>query len=231
MSQRDDMVFRPRIHRMLDDRTHARSREDRAVESIAKKRGVLSRIMRARAKRMALRSAAGRSMGVGALRMGARAIVSPMRAIAANPIGMMVTAVVVGAIVATRLISGRSFGNMGAEVKKVLLGDASAEAVASMRARDRLSSDEDVATIFGNESVQGTQLHAVFQDLKAMELRSALAAERFEGDPAFQDNNIADIMIVRARDIIVNEWNSGGGPEAIQKLQNAWEERRKASAR
>lgn len=231
----DDMV----VKIPLDARAPSRRRanESALLDRQRRKGGLFGKMMRVRNRLSLARRAVqhpGRFASAlvrgGAASMG-RAAASRASRVFANPIGLLVGAVVVGVVAAGRIMSGRSFENMGAELKQMLLGDASAKALAAGDVRQGLMADDHVAAVVGREGQVNSQIGRVFNDLKKLREADHLGREMMERDPHFQSNNTADILVMRARDMLVQSWENCGGPSSAYQLTNRWSEQRKAEKR
>jgi len=233
VASRDDMVIRPRLDGGDRAAAPVRAREERRLYRGKKKGRLFGRMVKARMGRKAARRAggalkarraaklarasraaagAGRGAAAAAARGGARAAAS-------NPIGWIVAAVVVVGAVAGRLISGRSFENMGANINKVLLGDLDEQARAASDTRQRFAGDSQLAEIVGKEGRVNSQVSSIFTDLKNMRERELRGASLFREDKAFQGNStILDQLIVRGADAIKKGWDALDGNGRVEKL-------------
>ena len=222
-SSRDDIVITPSLDQVRAS-APVRAREERRLSGAKSKRGILSRIAKARASQKlirrgrVLRTAARRGavsrFGVGGMVRGARAAASAL-----NPIGAIVTASVVAAAVITRLASGQSFENMGQQVNNILLGDLDDEARAAIGTRKRLSGDSDIARIVGQEGGVNSQISSVFKDLKDLQKRDEVGASKLKSEKGMQVNGNLDILIIRAKNKFLEAWNGNGGDEAVEELR------------
>lgn len=220
MTSRDDMVLRPRIARHGPSAPQARAREARQLAQAAERRGVLARLVRARAASrlvMGRRGVAVASEAAG-LAEGAAARTAARSAVL-NPVGMITAAAVTAIVVAGRLVSGRSFENMGQNVRQILLGDLDENALAGRDARNHLANDSDVARIAGIEGKTNAQMKAIFDDLQEARKRDHLGRELFMQSADFQVNDTLDILILRARDALVAAWNGNGGPQKVEEFR------------
>ena len=229
MAGRDDMVIRPR----LDEQRAAaptRAREERRIAGARNRRGIFARIAKARAARSLRRRRRARSGGrrVRAARSGApgllRGTASTVgrgagRAAVANPVGAIVAALVVAGVVATRLVSGQSFENIGQQVNNILLGDLDEGARASAETRNRLGGDSDIARIIGQEGRVNSQIAALHKSLARMAKRDALGASLIRSEKGMQVDSTLDILIVRARDKFLEAWSGNGGNDSIEKVR------------
>lgn len=142
----------------------------------------------------------------------------------ANPYVAIAAAVIVATAIAVRLGTGRSFENMGNNLRTFLFGDASSDAIAGMEAREMLAGDERFARIVGMEGKANSQMREVFEGLKRIRKIDALGRELMENDPEMQRNNTVDNLILRAQQLTIESWKASGGPEAINRWASMYQE-------
>lgn len=223
---RDDMVLRPRVHGRMS-KTRERAQLEHNMERTARKGHRLGRMMRLRAKQKAL--GVGRRLAGGAVR-GLRAAqateaLGTVRTVASrsavlNPVGLAVAAIAVGGLVATRLVTGRSFENMGETLKTTLLGDKPAEALASRQAREVLEGNDDVLLMAGDPATRASvldQAAKVHRVLSGVYQVAEDGKQAIRGDPEFQVNNTLDMLILRVADAMKRSWEDGG-PALVKEL-------------
>jgi hypothetical protein len=145
-----------------------------------------------------------------ATRVGARLAV-------ANPVGLLVTALVVAGTVALRLGTGTPLEGLGESLNSALLGDVDDKARANMTVRRRFQSDEALSYIAGEEgrNKPNPQLARLADDLTKMETRREIGASLLRKE--FPANNILDMLILRARDAIKSTWNALGGDDKAEE--------------
>lgn len=206
MSRADDMTIRPRLGRRHGQKVPSRAREMRRVRGAVRRRGVLPTLVRARVARRAITTASKSSI-VGRASSGLTRL-----------IGGATVGIVVAGAVALRLISGRSFENLGAELNEILLGDLDDKARVARSVRQKLATP-DVLRAIGQRGAVGAQLRSVGRDLKALELQKQRGLAAFERDKFFQVNGVLDILIIRLRNKIRAMWTGVGGPAAVEELR------------
>ena len=233
-SSRDDMVFTPSLGPQHRASAVTRAREERRMAGAKRKGGIFRRMLKLRAAQRLVRArrlrssrralnmaragragvaARGASTAVGA----ARGVVT--RSAILNPVGIAVAATVIAIAVATRLLSGRSFENMGQVVNDMLLGDLDDNARADIAAKKRIMGDGDLMRMYSRGGQASAQFGRLFADLKTVAMRDEVGRSFFEGRKEFQSNNIFDILILRARDKLVQAWKDAGGSEALERLR------------
>lgn len=227
----DDIIIRPKIHASTgQSATSVRAHAERKQARMGRPKGLIARLARAKmeaggARRllaMTARSAGGGFMGGLGMGRAARALM--------NPVGLAVTAGVLAVVAATRLVSGRSFENMGQQVKKVLLGDGSAEALAGRDARQHLTSNDQVA-LTAHQIGLTADMSKVFNDMKAVAKQDYQGRELFEQDPRFQVDNTLDMLILRFRDGIVKAWDAIGGDSKVRQVGRKLEQQHRKGGR
>jgi hypothetical protein len=208
---RDDMVLRPRLRAGMDG-PRAEAQERRAVERHAtSQRGILQRLMRARATK----AAAGYAM-----RAGTSVASSTVGSWAARGSTSM-AAIAVGSIVASlvavgRLVKGSSFEKMGHEMNQLILGDMDDEARASIAARSTFTNNTQLAMMIHQKPDVAASLESVYHDLK----RKAMAGEvgRSEIDRNIEVQSVADILILRFAKKVKEYWLASDGPYTLQLI-------------
>lgn len=231
MTLTDAMVFAPDLGPQRRAAAPVRAREERRLAAAKKRGGVLQRLRRLRQLRRLRRqqrlAKSGRRAvglarrGAGALARGAAARAGA-RAAAANPIGLVVTALIVAGTVALRLGTGTPLEGLGERLNSAVLGDMDDEARAKMTVRRRFQSDEALAYIAGEagRNKPNPQLVRLADDLTKYEQRLEIGASAFRRE--LPVNNLFDMLILRARDAIVGAWNAGGGEakaeEAMRRI-------------
>ncbi len=182
MANRDDIVIKPTLEQERAA-TPTRGREGRVVLGDRKKGRLLRRVAKARAARRVVRGGGARG-GAG---------------ISGRLAGMSFVVASVVALVAARLLSGRSFGGMGAEVKRVVLGDVALRDIARQSATRQLLASPHilrVAARTGTDNPQIRRLHEVFE---ADAYREAKGAATILESGFFDVNNTIDLLILRAQ--------------------------------
>lgn len=230
MTSVDDMVLTPTVGDVAQPAARQRAKALRRMYGAARKKATLSRIMQFQAlRRIVRRQRYGKALdNAGKLaRKGAGAVTGGRvgRATTAlNPVTIAVAGLVVASVAALRLGTGQSFGNMGAQVNNMLLGDLDDEARAAMDVRNQLSGDADIARIVGKEGKVNAQIRSVAGDLRRLATERQKGLSVFREDTTFQVNNILDQLILRARDKFKQSFGSSGGGAALDKLQRKYSE-------
>lgn len=223
MSDRDDMVMRPSIGPQKLPSTRTRAQIDREIDRSKKSGRGLYRLARRayqvqKTRRMAERAAKARRARVIAARTGragraVRAGAATARAArlggraALNPVGALIAAIAVAGIVTGRLVSGRSFDNMGAEANRILLGDFDDEARAAMQARGEMMADSNILAFAGKRGIT-EGMREMFEMRKKLALDEIKGRSLFSEDPTFQVNGTLDMLILRAQEKITGFWQA-----------------------
>lgn len=216
---RDDMVIRPRVDAQPGASAPTRARQERVFDRERRPGGIVPRMLRhALGSRLALGAASG--LGRFAVSFGRAA--AP-RVLLANPIGLLVGALVTATVVATRLVSGRSFEGIGQEINNVILGDLDETALASRDAREELLGNPNVARIIGQEGRVNAQIGALHKRLAEIRKRDRVGRTLFMSDPEFDVNNTLDILILRGRDKLLEAWHGSGGPGSVDRVREKLE--------
>jgi hypothetical protein len=193
---------------------------DRAGVSatVQRRRMARSRARKAKAGVTAGKSAAGAGIrgvgGTGIMRAGAR--------VAAGPVGAVLGVIAITAVVATRMLSGKSFENMGQTVRKALLGDIPEEAMADSRTRQEMASPEVMAA-YSNNGGHGSGVHQQLKGIFEMSRRKNLHLEKgqrmFERSQEFQVNSMSDVLVMELKSLYMDMWSSKGGDAEWQKTE------------
>lgn len=218
--RRDDMVFRPVL--TINDPQSIRQqtiRERRRIAGAWKKGGVFHRIARWRLARRVLRKR----------RMAFRNAVDPKtgqrfqiaRRIAGySPVAVGVAAIVAISIGLGRLLTGRSFENMGQQINNVLLGDYDDNARADMAARRHIESNPSLLRIIAHDGKPNAQIEKLFNSAKKLALADEKGRSHFASDKEMQDNGVFDMLVLRARDAFVRGYTNSGGPHAVLEVRD-----------
>jgi hypothetical protein len=132
---------------------------------------------------------------------------------------MIAAAVAVGAVVATRLATGRSFENMGQQVNNLLLGDVDDEGRAAVQSRQYLEGRHDLLYAIGKAGKADASVKRLFDTLQRSNMQEERGRSIIMSDKRFQVNTKADLTILAMRDHLVRGWTSHGGPAAVEKLR------------
>lgn len=250
MSRTDDMVIRPALD--APDVTPAReeARERRLLEKTRRSR-LLERVRQARRIKLARDALSGRSRGrtlnaargargargpggfvPGGAGRFARGRVAP-RAGAATPVGLIVSALAIAAIVAARIITDVPFEAIGTGINKQVLGDLDERARAASAVRGRLAGDPNLARVVGQSGTMPMQVVKIGEDLLRFE------KQRQDGRAAIEErfpvNGLADNVILRGVELWKAAWSSKDIPgkvaEARSRLDALAPERTKGTAR
>lgn len=220
MSGRDDMVIRPRLKAPVAS-AQVRSREERRIDRLKRKGGLLHRLLRARAVRGRSRRRRMRSVKrTGSLARSGAGLArnTAARGAVMNPIGATIAVAAVAAAAAVRLATGRSFENMGQAINNILLGNMDEEARANLQTRKRLGGDSDIARIIGQEGRVNSQILSLHKDLAAMAKRDMVGASLIRSEKDMQVNNTLDMLLLRAEAKWHEEWRGSEGPNALKEI-------------
>jgi len=224
-SSRDDMVIRPRlVGAGSATEAQRRANEARQLAKQVSHRGIIGRLARAKAATQSLEATgriagrvAGRvAIGEAAGAAGEVAEASAERAALMNPVALTLAAVVTAVAVGARLASGRSFENMGQNLKTMLMGDLAADASAGAQARDALLSNHHLLAATGRQQKASASVKQVYDDLFKLKQMEARGAQLFMNDKYFQADSTIDILIVRARNWLVESWRTHGGDAKLR---------------
>lgn len=229
MSTRDDMVIRPTLDEAPGASVSLRAQEERLVDQLQK--GKLARRLRAAAqasakRRLAARAARARRMSTvaragsaavrGAGSAAARGIGRLGARAAGTPVGLIAAAVIVAGVVTLRLASGQPLEGTGEAVNRMILGDTDDEARAKMATRAQFGGDSDIARIVGQEGKVNSQVRSIAEDIQRINFRDEKGASLLR--EAFPSNNALDMLILRARDKLLEFWNGTGGPGKVEEI-------------
>lgn len=227
-SSRDDMVFTPRLGPEHKATAQTRAREERRLAGASKRKGgVLTgvarlvaarRLNRARRALKARRRARMRKAGPlrGAMGVAGR---GATRAAVFNPIGLLVTALVVGVAAATRLATGQPFEVLGQKLNNMLLGDMDEQARAEMETRNLLSSHRELTRISGQEGGVNAQMQAIFKGLSELRKKELDGMANINSEAQFGSNSVFEMMLIRAFGWLKGSFVDSGGTTATNRLQ------------
>jgi hypothetical protein len=169
-----------------------------------------SRVAKSAIKRTVARTIVGTSLraaGMSGLRIAA----------SSSAVGV----VVIGALVAARLISGKPFEGMGLEVEAMLLGEQPQEAIAKRKTREQFQQNEAAMQIAGRYGITD-QMRQVGEKLYHLNLAEEVGKNKI--DRMFPQNGIFDLIILRMRNLFVGAWESRGIPAKIAQVRETLEE-------
>jgi len=213
----DAITIRVRMGDRQSASVPTRAREDRVLQDHARKRGFLARLARRGIRALnGTASAVGRAAGFDRIDAGLRTGRMLM-----TPAGAIGSAVVVGALVGLRLGTGRSFENMGENLKQMALGNLSPDAMADQQARGFIASRPNLLAIMGMEDGADDQIHELFRDVRELARRDLAGRARLMRDPRFQANQLIDNLILSGANRLWASWESNGGPAKIEELGRA----------
>jgi hypothetical protein len=206
-SSRDDMVLRPRLQGVTGAKPKAEQRA--AVERSLRARGGLRRFIANRAKAYAARTLSGAAQESGLARgIGGKA-------------GIAAGAVIVAALVAARLISGKPFEGMGLELQTMLLGDQPQEAIAKRKTREQFQQNEAAMQIAGRYGITD-QMRQAGEKLYHLNLAEEVGKNKI--DRMFPQDGTLDLIILRLRNLFTGAWESKGIPAKIAQVRETLEE-------
>lgn len=211
-SSRDDMVLRPRLQGVTG--AAPKSEQRRAIERVLRARSgigkMVSRVAKSAIKRTVARTIAGtalRAAGMNGLRIAA----------SSSAVGV----VVIGALVAARLISGKPFEGMGLELQTMLLGDQPQEAIAKRRTREALQANEGIMQIAYRYGFTD-QILKVQDNLYKMNLTEETNKHKIRR--MIPLDGTFDMLILRLRNLFMGAWESKGIPAKIAQVRETLEE-------
>lgn len=206
-SSRDDMVLRPRLQGVSGAKPKAEQRK--AIERSLRSRSRLGQFVTNRAKAYAARTLSGAAQESGL----ARSI--------GGKVGIAAGAVVVAALVAARLISGKPFEGMGLELQTMLLGDQPQEAIAKRKTREQFQQNEAAMQIAGRYGITD-QMRQAGEKLYHLNLAEEVGKNKI--DRMFPQNGTLDLLILRLRNLFMGAWESNGIPAKIEQVRETLEE-------
>ena len=201
---RDDMVLIPRLEDVGKPSAFTRAREEQHAERYGKgRRGHLRRIAQIKAARVARRRMARRrGARVRARKTGGSGMSYSAAARMVNPAGLAIGAVLLVGGVTARLATGRSFGNMGANLNKALLGDLDERARADAFVRKGFQSDDMLMRAVGQTPGTADQVHSIFKDLRDMKQKHLEGVSMFMEDAHFDADDPFSMLIDAVADEI-----------------------------
>lgn len=218
MTSRDDMVIRPQP-RLRETTVRERAKDERILRQATSRNGVVGRWLHRQIMHQIGRRAMSSAANAVRLRVsGAGAGGRAAGAAARTPVGLIAAAVIVTIAVGARLISGRSFENMGSNLRGALLGNLDEEALAGRDARRMISEDNDLARFAEINKGVSPQLQAVYDEHKRLALMCHKGDAMINEDERLQANSLFDMVILRVRDLMIEAWNSAGGPAVLEEL-------------
>ena len=207
MSSRDDMVLRPRLQGVTGAKPKAEQRA--AVERSLRARSGLGRFIANRAKAYSARTLSGAAQESGLARgIGGKA-------------GVAAGAVVVAALVAARLISGKPFEGMGLELQTMLLGDQPQEAIAKQRTREALQANEGIMQIAYRYGFTD-QILKVQDNLYKMNLTEETNKHKIR--TMIPVDGTLDLLILRLRNMFTGLWHEKGIEKKFEDVRLGLEE-------
>lgn len=211
---RSSAPVRARAERALDGTRHEKSLWSRlrTVQRFRKIKRTFSSIKGARAAFTEARAGLAASAEGAVARVGSRA--------AATPVGAIAAALIVAGVAALRLASGQPLEGTGEAVNRMVFGDMDDEARARMTVGAKFDSDRDLLRIGAQTGGVNPQIAAIAKDLTKLELEKQQGASLFR--EKFASNNLVDMLILRARDAIVEGWQTAGGPSALDSAHRGY---------
>lgn len=185
MSSRDDMVIRPRTglgNRSVRERAAEERRVSVAVGSEGGLRGALRSMARA---------------GIGGLGLGAA------RYLGATGIAAGGAAALAAIIVRTK--TGRSFENLGQQIRQELFGDADEEAASFQMTRMGLAANENLMRFVGENGVTD-QVRSVFAIHQKIALRKEQGRSKVMQSQYMEVDGLLDLLILRFQEKMVELW-------------------------
>lgn len=206
-SSRDDMVLRPRLQGVTGAKPKAEQRA--AVERSLRARSGLGRFIANRAKAYAARTLSRAAQESGLARgIGGKA-------------GIAAGAVIVAALVAARLISGKPFEGMGLELQTMLLGDQPQEAIAKRRTREALQANEGIMQIAYRYGFTD-QILKVQDNLYKMNLTEETNKHKIR--TMIPVDGTLDLLILRLRNMFTGLWHEKGIEKKFEDVKLGLEE-------
>lgn len=234
---RDDLVLRPTLGADLQATATRRAGDagkmgrvgsllDRVRDRVERRRGVASTV-RAAAIRGSI--AVARYGARGAAAFATRGVSAVAARGAATLPGLILAALVVGGFAAVRLGTGQPLEGLGAQINRIVLGDADDEARARMATRDQMTGDSQLARIAGQEGQVNGQMRRLFDDLYKLNRRQEVGATLLR--EAFPTNSTLDLWILAAAEALKRSWAAAGGPYALGRLCARYQEARTSTGK
>lgn len=164
-----------------------------------------------------LARAASRARGAAGVARGAAG--ASRAAAVLNPVTLVIAALAAIGIAGGRIISGKTFEQMGEEFEALILGDNSTKTKAKLLARQQLAGDPNLLEFIGQQDT--TQAKMLFNDLVELKEREVMADKLFRKE--FGVNGMLDIIIIRLWDALIAGWKGAGGPDAVDRLSKAYQ--------
>jgi hypothetical protein len=171
---------------------------------------MVSRVAKSAIKRTVARTIAGtalRAAGMNGLRIAA----------SSSAVGV----VVIGALVAARLISGKPFEGMGLELQTMLLGDQPQEAIAKRRTREALQANEGIMQIAYRYGFTD-QILKVQDNLYKMNLTEETNKHKIRR--MIPLDGTFDMLILRLRNLFMGLWHEKGIEKKFEDVRLGLEE-------
>lgn len=152
-----------------------------------------------------------------AMESGGRMATSAAGRLVGGAVGLPIALLLLAGAVTLRLISGKSFEQMGDIMNKMVLGDSDDAARASMRTREELVGNEYVANyarVYGQAALQPT-FDRIFQR-RLMEAKGASIVRE-----QYQVNGFFDQLILRLSDAIKEAWKDAGGDSLMMRISTS----------
>lgn len=209
--RRDDMKFRPRLPQTRQH-TKAAAAHRRETEAKNLRRGILGRNVARLVRAKSIQTASRFGLG----RFASRASVVG---------GAAIAVAVTAAAVAGRLMSGRSFENMGQNLAETLLGDTRPEAVARRQTREAMQANEVVMFEAGRRGEITRQMRQMGEDLYQRNLMAAKGRFAVLADAGMMVNSPIDMLVLGLRNKFVEAWD--GAAEALlsrvrERIHDSW---------
>lgn len=214
----DDLVIKPKIVRQPGDTGGSGPASTPATKTLSAHR------MRARLAQRLLRIARV-NMGR-ALTLAGRGGGGGLRGLrGAGRVAGGAYALAIAAAVVARFMTGRTFENMGENIRASTFGDSDLRVTAATRARGSIEGDDALMAAINRDGIGPTT-----QFLYDQAYRVALAEEKGRSaimtDPRFQVNNDADMLLLNSREgakIIVDKieaaFRAAGGGKKLDEIK------------
>lgn len=221
-SSRDDMVFRPEPERQPSGMAQKRARVERQMARAEGRHSKLGRLARYTAAGQATRR--GRRAIMGRPRMTPHHARSPgmgnriaRYARKLSPVGLGITAGLIGIGVGLRVLSGKPIESLGHELNRAFLGDMDEQQRAWSSVRAKLYNNPTLLEVIGRTTKDKASENPEIRD----RARRWYEAEKIRQDGAtkiretFPVNGSLDMLILRVRDLWMQAWKTNKGPQAF----------------
>lgn len=219
MSKREDIQFIPNLGRLRDPTALGQKAEAKQLAQLEKRTGGMMDMLTKRVRVMKgikrMRRHRQMTRGVRMARMGSGLRVAAGRMAARTPWGLVAAAVAAVVTVGIKVKYGKTFGQLGAELNRLTLGDADDAARASSMTRQQVMNNPYVRL---ETAASGSTEYAnqMFTNLYPDNLQREKGRSLFEEE--FGVSNTWDMLIDQGVAKFKEAFRGAGGHESINQL-------------